>query len=688
MADIELLAPAGSMEAAIAAVRGGANAIYIGFGNFNARRNAKNFSKEEMAEICTYCRARNVKTNVTVNTLLCDREFSALEDTISDLCEISPDAIIVADLGVARAFREMAPHLPLHASTQLTVHNTTGALAAKNLGFSRVVLSRELDANAIYEITRNVDVETEVFVHGALCMCYSGQCYMSGFIGRRSGNRGLCAQPCRLPYKVNGAKNETYPLSLKDLCLTHHLSKLREMGVSSLKIEGRMKRPEYVATVCSIYSSLLRENRTPTREESETLRKIFSRDGFTDGYFTHTHGRNMFGTKNDDLAPNDPIYKEAQKIYAKEVPLVPINLAFTAKAGEESTLTATDKNGHSVSLSGAVAEPAITRPLDLKTDFDKLSKTGGTQFSVESADISIDGDVSLPVSAINALRRDVLEELSRVIGASETIPPKGLTPTPHVKNVNNPPAISVSLLKLSQLTDELKKLPIDRIYIPVTELKKGDLPNNIGLSLPQIIWDNEWDKIREKLSLAKEMGIRNVLVSNISQIAPLVEMGFIPEGDTGLNVLNSYSLSEYAKLGLNHATLSPELMLSQVRDIQKCIPCEVIAYGRLPLMVTENCAIASCGKCPGEGVHVLSDRRGFDLPVLCLPNHRNMILNPNVLYLADKYNELNAIGISRIRLLFTLESGDAVVRICKEYLNRGGIPPQKFTRGLYFRGVE
>ncbi|MBR5479956.1 MAG: U32 family peptidase [Clostridia bacterium] len=688
MADIELLAPAGSMEAAVAAVRSGANAIYMGFGNFNARRNAKNFSKEEMAEICTYCRARNVKTNITVNTLLHDREFSSLQETISDLCEISPDAIIVADLGVARAFREMAPHLPLHASTQLTVHNADGARAAKKLGFSRVVLSRELDACAIEEITRSVDIETEVFVHGALCMCYSGQCYMSGFIGRRSGNRGLCAQPCRLPYKVNGAKNDTYPLSLKDLCLTHHLAKLREMGVSSLKIEGRMKRPEYVATVCSIYSSLLRENRTPTKSEAETLRKIFSRDGFTDGYFSRNHGKNMFGTKSDDLPPNDPIYKEAQKLYAKEVPLVPIDLAFTAKLGEASSLTATDKNGHSVTLYGTVAEPAINRPLDLSTVFTSLSKTGGTQFSVESADISIDNNVSLPLSSINSLRREVMEELDRVLGKAETVPAGVLRSVEHGKNEKKSLAISVSLFKLNQLTDELKSLPIERIYIPVHELRKGNLPRNIGISLPQIIWDDEWDKIKDKLSLAKEMGIKNVLCSNISQIAPLIEMGFIPEGDMGLNVLNSYSLSEYAKLGIEHATLSPELMLSQVRDIEKCIPCEIIAYGRLPLMVTENCAVASCGKCPGDGVHTLSDRRGFDLPVLCLPNHRNMILNPDVLYLADKYNDLEVIGINRLRLFFTLESEDEVVRICKEYLNRDGIPPQKFTRGLYFRGVE
>lgn len=688
MNKIELLAPAGSMDAAVAAVRSGANAIYMGFGDFNARRNAKNFTKEEMAEICTYCRERGVKTNITVNTLLNDREFVSLERTIADLCEIAPDAIIVADLGVAKAFREMAPHLALHASTQLTVHNVEGAKAAKMLGFSRVVLSRELSEKAIREITESVDIETEVFVHGALCMCYSGQCYISGFIGRRSGNRGLCAQPCRLPYRVDGAKKETYPLSLKDLCLAGNLSSLRDMGVSSLKIEGRMKRPEYVATVCDIYSRLLRENRAPTLKEMETLREIFSRDGFTDGYFKNKKGAAMFGTRGDELPAESAIYKEAQKIYAKENPLIPVNFDFSAKANAHISLTATDEDGNSCSLCGTVAEAAINRPLDKATVIDKLSKTGGTPFFVQNINISMDENISVPISALNALRRDALDELLSIRGNAKTGELSHLSPISHYENFKEEPSLAVSLFNLDQLTPELEKLPLRRIYIPIDNLREQKLPENIGLFLPQIIWDDEWAKIQEKLSLAKKMGIKNILVSNISQIAPLSQMGFEVEGDMGLNILNSRTLAEYAKLGVAHATLSPELMLSQIRDVKKCIPCEIIAYGRLPLMITENCSVSSGGKCSGHGVHTLTDRRGFDLPVVCLPRHRNMILNPDVMYLADKWADISAVGLSRIRLVFTLESGDEVLKICNEYLNHRGTPPQKFTRGLYFRGVE
>ncbi len=688
MKDIELLAPAGSMEAAVAAVRSGANAIYMGFGDFNARRNAKNFTKEEMAEICAYCRARGVKTHITLNTLLNDREFSLLEKTICDLCEIAPDAIIVADLGVAKAIREIAPQLTLHASTQLTVHNIEGARAAKKLGFSRVVLSRELSDTAIREITRTVDIETEVFVHGALCMCYSGQCYMSGFIGRRSGNRGLCAQPCRLPYKVNNAKNETYPLSLKDLCLAYDLPALREIGVASLKIEGRMKRPEYVATVCDIYSRLLRENRIPTQEEMLTLRKIFSRDGFTDGYFKNKHGANMFGIRDSEPKADDSIYKEARKLYANENPLLPVDFACTINEGTPITLTATDKEGNAFTVQGQTAQAAINRPLDDATVYDKLSKTGGTPFFADNITLDVGANVSVPISAINALRRDALEGLLDLRAQPRKLVPETLAPISSCAKIKETPSLAVSLFSIDQLSNELKSLPLDRIYLPIGELREGDFPENVGLFLPQIIWDEEWDSINKKLALAKKLGIKNILVSNISQIAPLVAEGFTVEGDMGLNILNSRSLLEYKNLGLSSATLSPELMLSQARDVEKCIPCDLVAYGRLPLMITENCAVSSGGKCPGHGVHTLTDRRGFALPVLCLPRHRNMILNPDVLYLADKEAELSAVGISRLRLMFTTESAAEVLAIIREYLNGNDKTPEKFTRGLYFRGVE
>ena len=680
MRKIELLAPAGSMEAAIAAVRSGADAIYLGFGDFNARRNAKNFSAEEMAEVVSYCRARGVKTHITLNTVLNDREFSRLADTINIINDVSPDAVIVSDLGVANAVRSIAPDICLHASTQLTIHNIDGARAAKELGFSRVVLSRELSRDAICKITNAVDIETEVFVHGALCMCYSGQCYMSSFIGKRSGNRGLCAQPCRLPYKVNSSQY-SHPLSLRDLCLAGELSTLRELGVASLKIEGRMKRPEYVAVVCDIYSRLLREERAPTEDELCALNEIFSRDGFTDGYFNSRLGADMFGTRSTE--PSSPaIYKDAERLYSSEKQTVPVDFSFKIERNSPISLNVSDISGNNVYVEGAVPEDAKTRAIDAATIADKLSKTGGTPFFADNIAVLVDDNLSVPISAINNLRREALDELYSL----RAMPPKNsrgtLTSIEKFENKQIKPSLVIQLQDLAQMTDELLTFPIERIYLPLDKLKAT--PDfDFGVVLPQIIWDFEWVDILNKLD---KISAKHVLVSNIGHARLLLDRGFTVEGDIGLNIFNSRTLSEYKKLGLSCATLSPELKFAQIRDISKCIPTELVVYGHLPLMVTENCAV-SCRGCKSE-INYLTDRYGVSFPVLCLPQHRSLILNSDVLYLADKACDLNSLGLSRLRLNFTIEDAQRVLAVTKEYLYGAQGTPSKFTRGLYRRGVE
>ncbi|MEG2377293.1 MAG: peptidase U32 family protein, partial [Clostridia bacterium] len=360
----ELLAPAGSFDAAIAAVSNGADAIYLGYGDFNARRSAKNFSREELLEVVSYCRARGVKTHVTLNTLVTDRELVELEEVVRFLNNIGVDALIVADLGAARLIRAIAPDMPIHASTQLTVHNIAGVRAAERAGFSRVVLARELDAASIRHICKEAKIEIEVFAHGALCMCYSGQCLMSSVIGQRSGNRGMCAQPCRLPYKVDDARTSTNPLSLKDLCLVDNLAELSSIGVASLKIEGRMKRPEYVAIVTGIYSQVLREGRVATAEEHARLREIFSRDGFTDAYYTGERDL-MFGTRMEgDTEQLNAIYKAARVSYERETPRIPVSFCIDIRGGEAANLSAEDDAGNRVEISGPMPEPARTHALD------------------------------------------------------------------------------------------------------------------------------------------------------------------------------------------------------------------------------------------------------------------------------------------------------------------------------------
>ena len=399
---VELLAPAGSPEGIRAAVQSGAGAVYMGFGMFNARRNAQGFSHDEMADAIAYCRARDVKTNITLNILAGDRE---LEDALEDakfLYEAGADALIVQDLGLARLIHAHAPDFALHASTQMTIHTLDAAKQARDIGFSRVVLSRECSREEIKLITEQAGVETEVFVHGALCMCYSGQCYLSAVIGQRSGNRGLCAQPCRLPYSGG------YPLSLKDLMLAGHVAELSDWGVSSLKIEGRMKRPEYAAIVTKVYSDLLREHRRPTAEERDILRRVFSRDGFTDGYYTGKLGDSMFGTKTDvPMNEVKKLYDEAAHRFAegKEAPLVPVSLCFTARKDTGAVLSA---DGVSVVMP---VEQAQNRPTTPEMIEKSLRKTGGTPFYIENMRIEVQDGLMIPASVMNGMRRDALDLL-------------------------------------------------------------------------------------------------------------------------------------------------------------------------------------------------------------------------------------------------------------------------------------
>ena len=289
----ELLSPAGGWDSLVAAVQNGADAVYMGFGAYNARRSAKNFTEEEFSQAVRYCHLRGVKVYLTLNTLLTDRELPGAAELLHKASRLGADAVLIQDWGVWQLARQAAPEQPFHASTQMSLHTLGGARRAAELGLTRVVLARELSRRDIAAICRDCPAEVEVFAHGALCMCYSGQCALSAVIGGRSGNRGTCAQPCRLPYGVNAPAAGGHPLSLKDANLSPYLQELEDMGVACLKLEGRMKRPEYVAVITSIYRRLLDEKRRPTREEQRQLELAFSRSGFTDGYYLGRKGPQM-----------------------------------------------------------------------------------------------------------------------------------------------------------------------------------------------------------------------------------------------------------------------------------------------------------------------------------------------------------------------------------------------------------
>ena len=694
---LELLAPAGSPEAVVAAIQSGADAVSLGYGDFNARRNAKNFSKEELAAAVSYCHLRGARVFLTLNTLLTDRELPAAAKTAADAAEAGVDAILVQDLGVLRMLRQVAPDMEVHGSTQLTVHSLDGVLRCAELGMKRVVLSRELSRDAIEYICTHSPIEIETFVHGALCMCYSGQCFFSSVIGGRSGNRGLCAQPCRLKYGW-GDKADSNPLSLKDMSLAGHIQELKKLGVKCLKIEGRMKRPEYVAVVTGIYARAIKENREPTAEELTQLEAAFSRQGFTEGYYLDQTGPQMFGVREEGKEPKE-LFDQARNLYQNgEAQRVPVTFYAMARPGEPVQVGVQDPDGRTVTAAGPVPEAARTKPLTSEVVEGQLSRTGGTPYRCERVRALVEPGLSVPVAALNALRREVLEGLTAQRSAVAKPRLGEYHPGVRYENRREAPILTVSLRRVEQLTNDLVDLAPGILYLPLEEaaahpdrlkaaMARGT--TRLAVTLPRICWDRERDALRRDLETVRALGVADALVGTLDLIGPAREAGFTLRGDYGLGVFNSQSLKELKKFGFASATASFELKLAQIRDISKAMDIELIGYGRLPLMITENCIIQNrSGRCACDNPNLLTDRKGEKFPVLKAPGHRNEIFNAKKLFLADKQADYQRVGAWAVRLLFTTENPRECVQVTERYLGRGSYEPNDFTRGLYYRDVE
>ncbi len=696
---MELLSPAGHWESMVAAVQNGADAVYMGFGDYNARRGAKNFSEEEFLAAVSYCHLRGVRVHLTLNTLLTDRELPQAEAILRLASRAGVDAVIVQDWGVLSLCREIVPDLPVHGSTQMTVHTLSGVEELSRLGLSCAVLSRELSREEIRFICEGSPIAIEVFGHGALCMCYSGQCAMSALIGQRSGNRGKCAQPCRLPYRVDGGKTG-YPLSLKDVSLADHLGELREMGVASLKIEGRMKRPEYVAVVTDIYARLLRENRQPTAEERQALLAAFSRSGFTDGYYGGKKGPAMFGVRPKGEGEDEALFAAARASYERqESRLVPVFFHCRAAAGEAVQLTAEDGEGHRVSVSGPVPEAARNRSLTAEELSARLGKTGGTAFSCAAVTAEVEDGLALSAASVNALRREALSALTEV----RTAPPKRrkfrAASLPPIANGKEPPELTISLLRPEQLTEAVMACEPAVVSIPIHLIEAVDIApyrerTMFSAELPRVWRDKDEPVLGRLLELARECGYTCVSLHNIGQLTMARESGLLLRGDFGLNVFNSRSVEFWRKEGLTALTLSFELRSEQIRDLRKSLPCEAIVYGRLPLMLTENCLVANAYGCkqknlhgPCTAGHTLTDRMGEAFPICQVFGCRSEVENAKTLFLADK-PAYQSLGLRYARLRFTTEDPAVCAAVAARYAGRGNYLPENFTRGLFFRGVE
>ena len=694
---MELLAPAGSMEALRAAVCNGADAVYLGADTFNARINARNFSAADLQEAVVYCHVRGVKVHLTLNTLVLDREMPRAAELIRLAASCGVDAFIVQDLGVVSLCRQLAPDVPIHASTQMSIHSLEGVLEAAALGCSRVVLARELPAEEIAHICKKSPVEIEVFVHGALCMCYSGQCYLSSVIGRRSGNRGQCAQPCRLPYGYGRFESTRYPLSLKDNCLAGELDELRRMGVASIKIEGRMKRPEYVAIVTRAYRTVLNGGKLMPSDLQE-LETAFSRQGFTDGYFRGQTGSDMFGRRQEGEDTAD-LFASARATYEQGEPQrIGVRFYAMIRRGEPAQLAVEDPDGNLCRTRGPVPEQAVYRSLTPQDLEQQLKKTGGTPYLCTAVRSSLDPDLMLPASAINAMRRDVIAELTAKRGRAAPARLNAYDEPPRYDGIAGEPQLTIAVRTAGQITSRMLSMKPTVLYVPLSELAEHpDLPQRVSVEtqlaaiLPRVIWSGELAPVARQLRTVYEMGVRQVLAGNLGQLHIARAAGFAVRGDFGLNIVNSRAMRYLREQGLDSQLLSFELTLPQIRDISKAVPAELLIYGRLPLMLMENCVMKNrTGTCSCQTTQTkLTDRMGEEFPIVKDPGTcRNILLNGKKLYLLDKKETLRGMGLWALRLQFTTENPGEIDKVLMDYQGRAVFDAGSYTRGLYSRGVE
>lgn len=679
----EILAPAGSFDSLTAAVRCGADAVYLGGRELNARRNAANFSDEELAQAVEYCHARGVKVYITLNTLVRDDEMETAMNAVRCACDVKADALILQDIGLTSLIRKAAPDMPLHASTQTSVQTLDGIKMLADMGFCRAVLPRELSKKEIEKIAAQSPIELEMFVHGALCMCLSGQCQLSAVLGSRSGNRGLCAQPCRLPFAADGGTG--HDLSLKDMSLIEYLPELVQMGVLSFKIEGRMKRPEYVAAaVTACKKSLAGES---AAEYEHTLGAIFSRSGFTSGYYNGALGRDMFGVRRkEDVTAAKDVLSPLAALYDGEQPLIRADMHLSAQVGEKAYLAVKAAGKSVFAESENAVQKAQNRAVGSEEIETRLRKCGSTQFYVGDIGIDIGDDIFLSASEINSLRRKALAMLEEKIAERAEIPfyPQEIS-IRHRRSQNRGYVIRVR--NVSQMPSDLSYvrrviLPMDVGEETVKYLK--DKKIQPAVEVPAAIFGGD-DAVYNSLVKARKNGISLAAVCSLDSAAIAKKAGMKLCALPGTNIFNTFSLDEFARLGFTDAILSTELKIAQCASLGGKLPRGVFAYGRLPLMQTRNCPVkngTTCDKCRKHGS--LTDRMGVTFPVECTP-FASTLLNSVPIVESDKREQFEFADFSL--LWFTIETKEECEKVLESY-RRGDAPQGEFTRGLLYRGVE
>lgn len=675
----EILAPCGSFESLFAALNTGADAVYVGMKRFSARKNAENFSDEELEKAVFECHKRGVKLYLTLNTLVYDSEFGELAECIKTAAKFGVDGLIIQDLGVAAFTKKICPELPRHASTQMTLNSVCGVKAAEKLGFSRVVIGRELSKSEIEYISENTLAELEIFVHGALCVCVSGQCYMSSLFGGRSGNRGLCAQPCRLDFTCGERHNV---LSLKDQSLIEHLRELP--NIASFKIEGRMKRPEYVA--CAV--DACRKSLDNVPYDIKRLSGIFSRGGLTEGYFDGSM-LDMNGIRGkEDVENSAAALKGIKELYKDEYPRVRLDVHVIIKRGQYITCSGNLGNNRIfIQCCQSMPEEATGTPIDEKSVCERMSKLGGTPFYPGKITAEVDEGLYVSAATLNGLRRmicelDLLE--TREYSTNQFILPRKAAPRTET-NIQYRAEVSTK----EQLEQALR-LDFELIYAPIGLVDENTPHKEKIAVIPPLVLSDCEEECEQRLMFLRDLGFNKGLAHTLSHAELLRKCGFNLLGGYRMNVLNSLAAKACSDLGFWDITLSIEGKVSDLSEIRSQRPVGIVAYGKLPLMLTRRCPIADgkpCGRKSalggGEGCgKCIKDRQGNDIFVMCQGNCVEL-LNPDTLILSDKPEALRKFDFAVLK--FTVETD--VEEILQMY-KTSKKPDAKLTRGLYFRGAE
>lgn len=679
----EILAPCGSYETLTAALNAGADAIYVGMKKFSARKNAENFSDLELKQAIEECHKRGVMVYAALNTLVYDSEFDDFSDCVISAAECGVDALIVQDLGAVRLVRKLVADLPVHASTQMTLNSISGVKAAEKLGFSRVVIGRELSYDEIADIASKTSTDLEIFVHGALCVSVSGQCYMSSIFGCRSGNRGLCAQPCRLDFTCGNRHNV---ISLKDQSLIAKLSSLK--NIKSFKIEGRMKRPEYVA--CAV--DACRKALSGLSYDSERLSNVFSRGGLTESYFDGTMCDMNGIREKEDIDNSSKALVGIKELYKAEFPRILMDISVEIKGDSPITVIARTEYATVKAVSENLPETASGKPIDEVSVMDRMSKLGGTQFFAGEITASVDNGLYVSASVLNGLRRTVCEKMSDCV----------LEKCSHQYKVNEykckfkgvteeskPLRLRAEVYSAEQLKQALQ-LDFELVYAPMGLVDENTPKKQRIVLVPPLVLNGCEEEVRQRLAALKKNGYNKAMAHTLAHAQLLLETGFEIHGGYRMNILNSESAEACAEFGFTDITVSIEGKHDSLSGICSPVPKGILAYGRIPLMLMRRCPIANGAPCGrkskfGEGTSCggsICDRRGNELPVLCGGNCVE-ILNPDMLILSDKREVMQSFDFCILK--FTTETD--IEPIYNMYL-KNGKPKDKLTRGLYFRGAE